>query len=181
MATRLITAQEFRSSRYADVAEQVDDIEKIIEQAEAHVERKLDRRLSKTQYTEIHRPASARIYLRQRPVISLDEIAVRGGHHEPWSSLSVDGFEVEPDDATGVLLDLHDGEAIVGREVKVVYTAGFDPIPADIKAAVINQTVLLAFQDLEVFGAGDAREPALKHLYAQIDDVLAPYKKVRLR
>ena len=60
---------------------------------------------------------------------------------------------------------------------KLVKTDRYEEIPADIKAAVIYQTVLLAFQDFEVYGAGDGKEPAIKHLKVTIDELLAPYQK----
>lgn len=180
MALRLITTQEFRTSRYADVAEQVDKIEKIIEEAENHVEHLLDRRIKSEQYTELHRPSAARLYVRQRPIISLDAISRRMSHHDPWEALDKADFEVEPEGASGVILDIHGGEAIAGWEVQVVYTAGYDPVPSDIKAAVILQTVLFAYQDLEVYGASDGKEPAISHLQRQVDRLLKPYAKTRV-
>lgn len=180
MALRLITAQEFRSSRYADVADQVDNIEDIIEEAEAHIEHLIDRRIKSEQYTELHRPSADRIFVRQRPIISLDTVQRRADHDDAWEALDTADFEVEPAGAAGVILDL-EGDDIAGYEVQVVYTAGYATTPTDVRAAVILQTALFAFTDLEVFGASDAKEPAIAHLQRQVDRLLKPYTKARLR
>jgi hypothetical protein len=178
MALRLITTQEFRTSRYADVADQVDDIETIIEQAENHIETKLDRRLKAETYTEVYRPTSNRLYTRERPIISLTSVSTRSTHTDDWVLLDLSDFEVEPAGAKGVILDM--AEVIKGEQIQLVYVAGYTEIPSAIKSAVILVTVMLAFQDLEVFGAGDGREPAITHLQRQADRLLTPFVKARL-
>ena len=38
------------------------------------------------------------------------------------------------------------------------------------------QAVLLTYQDLEIYGSGDAKQPGIVYMYADIDRLLAPYK-----
>lgn len=178
MTLRLLTAQEFLVSRYADVADQLDDIDDIIEQAQAFVESSLDRTLSETDYTELYRPNNDLLFLRQRPIIAVDSVERRISHNNTWEVLDETLFEIEPNGASGVLLD-PDG-FIKGYQVRVSYSAGYTDIPADIKAAVILAAVSLSFQDFEVFGVGDGREPAIRHIQNQIDRLIMYYKKIKI-
>lgn len=175
----LITAQYFRSSRYADVAEQVDNIDTIIAQAEARIQRQLDRQLAKAQHTEILRPSSDRLFLRERPIITLDAVSRRTDHHDAWETLDTTQLDIEPDGAAGVIESHHN--EFRGFEIKAVYTAGFDPMPADLQAAVVLQTVLLAYQNLAVFNAaGDRKNDGLDEIRKELDELIRPYRKVRL-
>ena len=176
MATTLISIQEFATSPYADIADQVDNIESVIKQAEAHIQRKLDRTLANTVYTEIHTPRQYKIFLDQRPVTELTSISKRLTYNGSWTLADLGDFRLNAN--AGVITDL--AGSIAGYEVQVVYKAGFATIPDDIKSATILQTVLLAFQDYEVFGAGDGKEPAINHFQTQIDELLWPYRKATL-
>ena len=77
-----------------------------------------------------------------------------------------------------MLLSLDD--EIAGYEVRVVYTAGYATIPWDIKSAVLLQTALLCYQDLEVYGQGDSKPPGIDYIPKQIAETLRPYKKARV-
>jgi len=176
---RLITEQEFRSSRYGQVADQVEGrLSDIIVQAEDYIERTLDRTLTVTTYTELHRPRLDRIFLHQRPIVSLITIRRRTNVRDPWVPLDLTTFELEEQGRIGVIRALIDN--IAGYEVEVTYQAGFVTIPSDLKAAVILQTVIFAYQDLEVYGAGDGRPPGIRYLQDDVDRLLRPYSLVKI-
>jgi hypothetical protein len=50
-------------------------------------------------------------------------------------------------------------------------------VPEDIKEAIILQAVLLSYQDIEVYGAGDAKQPGILYMQDDIDSKLKPYKQ----
>ena len=176
---RLITNREFRTSRYGQLADQLEgDLDEIIAQAETLIERHLDRTLSSTTYTEIHRPKLDRLFLKERPIISVTSIERRLTNDAAWSALTVADFEVEPNGAAGVLLSLDD--EIAGYEVRVVYLAGYSTIPWDIKSAVLQLTAYLCYQDFETFGQGDSKPPGITYLKSEAYKRVEPYKKVRV-
>jgi hypothetical protein len=92
-----------------------------------------------------------------------------------WETLSLSTFEVRK--AQGFITSFPD--SIKDYEVEVVYTAGYPSIPEDIKGAVILQTVVLAYQDLEVYGAGDSKAPGILYLSDQVKYMLKPYRYSR--
>ncbi len=172
----LITIQEFATSVYADIADQVDNIESIINQAEIHIQNELGRTFAVTSYDEIHYPRNTKIFLKERPITAVTSVQKRLRYDDAWETVSPSGLRTNNE--TGIVTSLEDN--LQGYEVRVVYTAGYSIVPADIKAAVIYQTVVLAFQDFEVYGAGDGKEPAIKHLKVTIDELLCPYKQATL-
>lgn len=178
MATlRLITEQEFRTSRYAQVADQIEGrIADVIVQAETHIERTLDRTLSLATYTEVQRPQGSTLFLRNRPVQSVTTIKRRSSHTATWDTLNAAHFELHG--AAGYVVALSNN--VRNYEVEVTYTAGYATIPDDIKAAVILQTVILAYQDLEVYGSGDAKKPGILYLQEQVEAMLKPYMTLRM-
>lgn len=174
MATlRLITEQEFRTSRYAQVADQIEGrITDVIAQAEDHIERVLDRRIKVQSYTELFTPHGQTLFLRERPVVSLTTVKRRSGYTAAWETLSLSTVRLH--ERAGYVTALKDG-LFRHQEVEVTYSAGFATIPEDIKGAVILQTVILAFQDLEVYGAGDSKNPGILYLQGQVNGLLRPY------
>lgn len=176
---RLITNRQFRTSKYGQLADQLDgDLDEIIVMAEARVESYLNRTIPSTSYIEVHRPAGARLFLRQFPIIALTSVSRRITHADGWTALTVGDFEIEPDGANGVVLSLDD--EIAGYEVQVVYTAGYDIVPWDIQEAVILQTALSCYMDLEMFGVGDSKPPGIMYVQKDIDRKLEPYRKKRV-
>lgn len=170
---RLITEQEFRTSRYAQVADQIEGrITDVIVQAEAHIERRLDRRLTVTSYTEFLRPAGESIFVRHRPIQSVTSVRRRFYYTDPWYVMDLTRFETFS--KQGYIRSLENNISH-GYEIEVTYTAGYTTIPDDIKAAVILQTVILAYQDLEVYGSGDAKNPGILYLQDQVTALLKPY------
>lgn len=177
MATpRLITEQEFRTSRYAQVADQIEGrISDVIAQAEDYVESFLDRNLTVNTYTELHRPSGKTVFLRERPIQTVTTIKRRRHYTDVWETLALNSFEIRT--AQGFITSFADN--IKDFEVEVVYTAGYPVIPQDIKGAVILQTVVLAYQDLEVYGAGDSKAPGILYLSDQVKYMLKPYRYSR--
>ena len=173
---RLITNREFRPSRYGQLADNLEgDLDEIIAQAEDHIENYLDRRFAVTAYTEIHRPSGSRLFLRNRPITALTTVKRRMSHNESWTTLVNSDFEIEPNDAAGVLLSLED--EIAGFEVEVAYSAGYTTIPWDIKGAVLLQTAIFAYTDLEMYGQGDSKEPGLGYVQEDVYKKINGYRK----
>lgn len=174
---RLITEQEFRTSRYAQIADQIEGrITDVIAQAEDHVERMLDRKLTVRTYTEYFKPLSSNtLFLRERPVQSITSIKRRRNYLEAWDTLPLETFQLFAESGYVTCL----AEYIKQWEVQVIYTAGYSTVPTDIKGAVILQTVILAYQDLEVYGVGDSKNPGILYLQNQVNDLIKPYRYTR--
>lgn len=177
MATpRLITEQEFRTSRYAQIADQIEGrISDVIAQAEDHIEQMLDRKLTVTSYTELLRPVGNTLFLRERPVQTVTQIRRRHNYLDTWYVLPLSAFDIHK--KQGYIYSMAD--YIKQYEVEVSYTAGYTSIPEDIKGAIILQTVILSYQDLEVYGAGDSKSPGILYLQEQVYKLLKPYRYSR--
>lgn len=168
----LLTEREFRTSRYAQVADNLDGpLSEVIAQAEAQVQSFCDRTFKKQTFTEYVFPKAKTLFLRNYPIVSVTSIDIRYTADGAWTTQDLSKYRVMGGAGMiqSLVADLSDAE------VKVVYEAGYDLIPADIKAAVMLQTVLLSYQDFEVFGAGDSKKPGILYMQDQINALLEPY------
>lgn len=173
----LITELDFRSSRYAQVADQVEgDLSDIIAQAEAYIQRKVDRFIWKQTFIDYLKPLGTTLFLRSRPIISLTTIETRIGTGT-WTTRALPDFAIDGDGSSGMVY--YSQGSLAGLEVRVTYDAGYEPVPPDVKAAVILQTVIFAYQDLEVYGAGDSKKPGILYLQDQVNDIIKPYMRSR--
>jgi hypothetical protein len=169
---RIVTVRDFNTSRFSQLADtSTANIGDILARAESAVESKLNRPVVPTQYTEVYRPATNTIYLRRRPVISIDSFT----RQYSVGGLPLTVAEYTFDSDTGVI---DSGGLIIGMVVTVVYTAGFTTTPEDIKEAILMQAALFTFQDLEIYGSGDAKEPGIMYMHRDIERLLAPYKQI---
>jgi len=172
----LITEQEFRASRYGQIAEQIEGrLSDIIVQAESHIESLLNRKIAESTYQEIVRPKSDAIFLRNWPITQITSIEKRKNYQDTWTTVPLSNFELDFNGKTGVVLCLSDD--IADYEVRVTYKAGYQTIPGDIKAAVILMTAYLAYQDLELYGVGDGKPPGIMYFQNNIDRLIKPYKR----
>jgi hypothetical protein len=179
MATpKLVTVRDFTTSRFSQLADTTDaSLTDILARAEAIIQSQLRRPILPTEFTERYRPKYSTIYLRRRPIISVN--SVMKGTSLRWSgintSIPASLYYVEPD------LGYIEFEASVsGYIVDVTYTAGFTTVPEDLKEAIIQQAALLTFQDLEIYGSGDSKEPGIMYMKKDIASLLEPYKLLSL-
>lgn len=173
---RLITNREFRTSRYGQLADNLEgDLDEIIAQAEDRIENYLDRRFAVTAFIERLRPRGMSLFLHHRPITALTTVKRRTSHNESWTTLVNSDFEVEPNGAAGVVLSLED--EVAGFEVEVAYSAGYTTIPWDIKSAVLLQTAIFCYTDLEMYGQGDSKQPGLGYVQEDVYKMLDGYKK----
>lgn len=175
MATpRLISVRDFNTSRFAQLADTSSaNIADTIVRAERAIEQRIKRPLSPTVFTERHQPTTNTIYLRQRPIISIDEISrssTFGG-----TPFLITRYYV--DQELGIL---QSDESLLGYIIMITYTAGFEQTPEDIKEAILMQTALFAFTDLEIYGQGDAKEPGILYMKDDISELLAPYEQLHV-
>lgn len=176
MATRLITEGDFRSSRYGQLADQIDGrLSDIIEQAESYVESVVDRTLSRETHVEIAEKGRESVFLRHSPVISVSTVEYRSTHSDTWSPVNPSTYRVLED--LGII---EFDRRLDSGDYRVTYDAGYDPIPAVIKAAVILQTAFFAYQDFEIYGSGDAKEPGINYIERQVDKYLRPFVRKKL-
>lgn len=154
------------------------DLTDIIAQAEDFVERYIDRTLVETTYTEVVRPNGSLLFLRNYPIIELLSVETRSSSLSAWATQDLSSFELDRNGDTGVVESTR--RSVAGQEVKVTYTAGYDPIPWDIKAAVILQSVVFSYQDLEVYGAGDSKKPGVLYLQDDVLRMLKPYRRKQI-
>lgn len=169
----LVTQQEFTSSRYGQLVEDLETpINDILARAEAVIQAKVGYTFSPTAYTEEWTAGGQRIFVRHRPIISVASISRRLDIRYPWYPLTMGYMRIEKD--AGYIDVL---EEIKGWDVQVAYTAGYTTTPDDIKEAVIIQAVLLSTQDLEVYGSGDAKQPGYLYMADDIDRLLKRYRQ----
>jgi hypothetical protein len=174
MATpQLVSLDELTQSQYAQLIESNADLdpESVLVKAEAAIESRLGRRISVASYTERFRAEGQTVWVRNRPVITVTALKRRIRVNDSWSVLDHSLLEIESGPGYFTSYD-----PIKGYQIEVTYSAGYTDIPEDIKEAVIMQTVLFSYQDLEVYGSGDARSPGILYFNQDIDRLLAPYR-----
>jgi hypothetical protein len=92
------------------------------------IRRWCDRDFTVTEYTETHAPhPDGSVFLRQFPVLSVAEVL-------DWRGVPIDPEDYDLDDRTGTLTL----RTPVQGKLTVTYTAGFDPIPADVQQATVE-------------------------------------------
>ena len=171
---RLVTVNDFTSSIYADLADQTDVLlTDVLVAAEDDVERAIGYPIKRASYTESYRAKSQTLFLRNRPIASVTSVKRRPTPTSTWSTLPITSYTVE----TGPAYVEVGTYAITGWFVEVTYLAGFVIIPADIKTAIITQAALnlSGATDLELYGAGDSKEPGTAYMGRQIARLLYPY------
>lgn len=175
MATpRLVSVRDFNTSRFAQLADtSTANIGDILARAEAAIEAKLKRPLLPTVYSERFTPIQSTIYLKRRPIISVD--SVNRGYSSIAVNVPVTNFYVNKEAG---YIEFY--SSVVGNIVDVTYTAGFTSVPEDLKEAILIQAAYFAFQDLEIYGSGDARAPGIRYLLEDINDLLRPYKQIHI-
>lgn len=173
-APRLITVRDFTTSRFAQLADtSTANFTEILARAEAAVQRQLRRPILPTAYAEVHRPHGSTIYLRQRPVLSIESVGrsmFAGSAISPFVNFAVDY-------TTGILTV---AGAAGAYYYTVEYIAGFETVPEDIKEAILMQAALFAYQDLEIYGSGDSKPPGILYMKDDIKDLLEPYKQLHI-
>ena len=174
MATpRLVTVRDFNTSRFSQLADtSTANVGDILARAESAIESKLQRPIAPTVFTETFRPQEDTIYLRKRPVISIDAITRRFSTYGP--DIPITNYYL--DGTAGYV----ESQWFFGMIVSITYTAGFEQVPEDLKEAILLQAALFAFQDLEIYGSGDGKPPGVLYMKKDIDDILAPYRQINM-
>ena len=169
---QIVSVRDFTTSRYGQIADNLDaPLGDVLARAEAAVQSYLGRSLLPTQYTEIGRPSATVIFTKHRPILSVTSLRQRASILSTWSTL--DPLYITFEAGPGYINHPYMTE---GSFVEVVYNAGFDPLPEDLREAIIMQAVLLSFQDLEVYGSGDAKAPGILYMWDDLYRLLKPYK-----
>lgn len=165
----ILSVKEFNTSRFAQMADSSDaSIVAVLERAEAAIKRKLQRPIEAEQFEEVFYPNGRTIYLRYRPIVSIDEVVFAGPY--PINPL----YSV--DTRSGVLTLVRNPSG----PITVKYTAGWADPPADLKEAVAMQAVLFLYTDLEIYGVGDGKEPGIAYFKRDIEDLLKPYRQLHM-
>ena len=176
MTLKLITEGDFRSSRYGQMADQIEGrLSDLIEQAESFVEFEVDRKLYRETYTEMAEIGQRSLFLAEAPLISVTSIEVRRhGSQDGWQLVDAADYDIY---ASEGVVELTQVGSLNGSQVRVTYEAGYDPIPAIVKAAVILQTAYFAYQDFEIYGSGDGKPPGISYIQKEVKQLLAPFKR----
>ena len=170
---RLVTVNDYTSSVYADLADQTDVLlSDILVAAEEEIERTIGYSLLAATYVETYKAKSQVLFVLHRPIQSVTLIRRRGSRLSAWYDIPSYNYIVEKGPA---YIDID--SAVTGWDVEVTYIAGFDETPASIKSAVILQAALNLTVDLELYGAGDSKEPGTAYMYNHIKRLIAPYKQ----
>ena len=172
MATpELVTIRDFTTSPYSQVADNLDTpLNDILARAESAIQSQLNQRLAPTEYVERFRPSSSVIFLRHRPIIDVTSIKRRYSPQYAWEALDLSNMYIE---AGAGYVDLY--ETLYAYEFEVTYSAGYETLPEVLRQAIILQAVLFAYQDLEVYGAGDAKAPGIGYIVTDIERMIKPF------
>lgn len=184
MATpKLLSVREFNTSRFAQLADNTDaSVAQTIARAEAAIESKLKRPIAPTLTSEILTPSTNVLYLKNRPVISVEgfwrgfskEALANGPNGIPVGP-GIQHYRLNSQQGT-----IESSTSIRGYAVRVDYIAGYQETPEDIKEAIVLQTALFLYQDLEIYGSGDSKEPGILYYKRDIEDLLKPYKQLHM-
>jgi hypothetical protein len=177
MATpEIVTVRDYATSRYAQVADNTEgSLSDILARAETAIQTRLGRRLPVTSYVERWRTQSNTLFVKNRPIVAVTQIRRRLNPLHAWEI--VDLTYVTINDAAAGYIECYGiyTSNVAGYEVEVTYTAGFSIVPEDIKEAIIMQAVMFSYQDLEIYGSGDSREPGVQYFYEDIDRIIKRY------
>jgi len=174
MATpQLVTVRDFTSSRYAQLAEAAEGVNlgDVLARAEATLQAQMGRAIKNTQYTETFRAQSQTLFVKQRPITSVVSLRRRASILSAWQTIDLSRVRFESGPG---YLEIYD--SVRGYDVEITYMAGYTSTPEDIKEAVLTQAVLLTFQDLEIYGSGDAKAPGILYVQKDIERLIAPYR-----
>lgn len=165
----ILSVKEFNTSRFAQMADSSDaSIVAVLARAEAAIKRRLQRPIEPEQFEEEFYPTDNIIFLRNRPIITIDKVTFSGiAPINPLYSVNT---------RTGMMRLMR----VPYGAVKVNYTAGFEEVPDDLKEAVAMQAVLFLYTDLEIYGVGDSKEPGIMYFKRDIEDLLRPYKQLHM-
>jgi len=192
---RLITNQEFSSSPYGGLADTIENLSGVVARAEAAIERKAGRKFGLNTYTENVYPEYSAykdrttFFVKNRPIQSVTQIRHRRNALYDWTvvdpglyliesepgyitSYMAQWFLVNPSGQTAETLD-----QFGGWEVEITYVAGLTEIPDDIKEAVFMQVVLFGYQDTQMFARTDDRNPGIRYMKEDIEDIVKYYRQ----
>lgn len=167
----IVTIRDFTSSRYEQLGEDL-NLNDILSKAEAVVRAKLRQHITVKDYVEMWRPKTNVYFTKVRPITEVTQVRRRINQRSSWVILDPLYYTVEHD-AGYITFE----QSVRGYEIEVEYSAGYEVVPEDIKEAIILQAVLLSYQDIEVYGAGDAKQPGILYMQDDIDSKLKPYKQ----
>lgn len=170
----LLTTRDFTTSRYAQVAENTaGNLSDILARAEQAIQSRLGRNLLDQPYVEVFRATSQTLFVKNRPITTLTSIRRRPSIWSAWADVPLSRIMTFPSEG---YFEVY--ESVQGFDVEVSYSAGWTvaTLPENVKEAIIMQAVLLSYQDLEVYGVGDAKEPGINYFHRDIDRLLEFHK-----
>lgn len=171
MATpKLVSIRDFNTSRYSQLSDTTTaNMNDVLARAEVSIESMLKRPLAPTTFTEsFSNVSTSKIFLKYRPLISVTNIQ-RG---ISIISTPVTVYQAQP--SQGILTSPY----FRGYNVTITYVAGFTVLPEDLKEAILMQAALFVYQDLEMYGTGDAKPPGILYIKDEIKELLRPYKQL---
>jgi len=164
----------------------------LVSAASARIERYCRRLLAAEDRTELHDgDGTGNLFLRTFPVVEIDSVTVTDADGQ---SETYDGDSLVVNERTGELRFAPDAARLrfpAGfQNVVVAYTAGFDPIPADVQEAAVQLCCWLAASlakdptasserlgDYQVsYAAGGTQLDGQDGLPAAVRQLLAPYR-----
>jgi hypothetical protein len=112
--------------------------EEMLEQASARFRSEAHHQITEQAYTFIMRPAGGLVKLTRVPVVSVDTVKMLNSDGTPGTALAgwtFDGIDLL--DVNGITGDAWvNGPSSWSGNVEVTWTAGFDPVPEDVRWAV---------------------------------------------
>lgn len=182
MSTPLVvTARDYSTSRYESLVDSSStNLNTILRRAEQIISGKIGMALELKTYTDLAVATGNTLFLTKRPVVAVTSVSRRNLFYgDTFVALSADTYRSELE--AGLII-VRDDVIVKGYETEVVYTAGYTPstLPEPLKEAVLLQAARLMYQDFEIYGAGDSKEPGLRHFREEIEEYIAPFRRSTL-
>jgi hypothetical protein len=175
MATpELVTVRDFTTSPYSQLADNLDTpLTDILSRAESYIQQMVGMSLGVKTYTERWKANSSVLFVKHRPIVAVTSLKIRDNRLYAWETLNLSNLYIEPEPG---YIEYYDGIR-TGAEVEVEYTAGYSTLPEVLRQAILMQAVVFAYQDLEVYGSGDGRDPGIRYINEDIQNMLRPFKR----
>lgn len=176
----VVTSRDYSTSRYEALIDSSSvNLNTILRRAEQIIGGKIGTPLELLTYTETAVATGNRLFLLRRPVVSVLSVSRRNYDGVSWTALAAELYTLNE---TAGVITVRNDTLMKGYETQVVYTAGYTPLtlPEPLKEAVLLQAARLMYQDFEIYGAGDSKEPGLQHFREEIEEYIAPFKRSTL-
>jgi len=161
----VVTLDEFKRFLSVDLSDTSEDTfyQELLDRAEQRIGNVFGGALSQADYTEIY-DFDNLIFPKHYPIVSVSSVKIDG----VTQSGGVDYFVYDD-----YIVLMGEGEC---KSVEITYTAGFDPVPEDIKQAIILTAAFYMRMNSEL-------KPEVQTDYRmpqEVENIFAPYRRIAI-